>query len=228
MTTTSSSTVSDLPNTLIWTPIRHVVESIDPKFKEFLRKPSIRSFPDGTAYLEGDTDVLMMHNLLLPHKQARRLRIRENTQFRSISVFPKTKYCLLITGEYFEQIGGEQDLIACPTSLGEPQLGENHPEHLLVRVRFWGGLPKEARSPFYKAMIAWADSVGTQGIFGEGPAYLFPDSFLFNRRWASFSIDVSGAGQNTLNWLTLSILNFAAKGDYVSWIRYGDPKDAEE
>jgi hypothetical protein len=218
------------PSTLIWAEALKNIERSASDLREFLLRPNVQRMPDGSVYITGRHDVLLMHELLLPHRQSDAVRLRENTQFRPLRCFglPLTEYyALMTTNEYFQQIGGEEDFLISPTVVGNPMPGEEHPERLFVRVRFWGGLEKAARPRFFQAMVAWADSIGTQGIFGEGSAYLFPESFLFNRRWASFEIDISGSGQHTINWLTLSILNFAAQGDYVSMVSYGDSEDAD-
>jgi len=201
--------------------------ALSPTLRQFLARECVRLFPDGSAQVDGIEHSWELYQLLMAYSQGGAEFRQSNTHFRSLASHPEHDYRLFTSEAYFEQLGGEQDLIVSP---GLPDLkpGEEHPEDLLVRVRFWGGLPKDSRPKFFKAMVAWQDSVAERGIWGSGPALLFPDSFLFSRAWASFRVDVSRTTQDTINWLTLCIVNFAAEDTPVSWIRYADPEDASE
>jgi YD repeat-containing protein len=209
------------PNPILWVENARRIEPLDDSFANFLDLHG-RRFPDGSIYVAGREVVLAFYELLQPHRE--RVPMRDATQFRPLLCFglPPTEYYSLSTSyDYFERIGGEEAFGVSPLA-PDAKPGESKPAELLVRVRFWGGLERAARPRFFKATVAWADSVGASGIFQEGPAFLLLESFLFDRRSASFRIDVSGSGQHTVNWLTLCVLNFGAQGDYVSTVSYGD------
>lgn len=240
----SNRPVEHLPHIVIWLSLCQKIESVVPNFHEFLSETGALAYPDGSLYIEGRRSK-SLYAQLAPYRSPGihdysktppvvnpSLVVRESALFRALRCFVVSdqQFRLWITDEYFQNIGGEQGVVITPTPYMAQSisLGETRPNKLLVRVRFWGGLDKSSRPGFTKAIVAWADSVAKHGVLGEGPCYLYIESFLFSRRWASFSIDVSGSGQHSVNWLTLSILNFAVQQDYVEMIRYGDVQSDNE
>ena len=50
------------PHVILWAEILTQLESLSPHFQEFLTRPTIRRFPDGTAYIPEKADVFLMYD----------------------------------------------------------------------------------------------------------------------------------------------------------------------
>jgi hypothetical protein len=119
--------------------------------------------------LDSTPDITDAWKLIEDHGKSG-FHIRQNTSFRALECFRRREYRLLTTMKYFERIGGEQDLLVCPTFAGAVEPGESSPERLLVQVKFLKRVSRELIEQFRIAMEVWDKSVATQGIFGEGSA----------------------------------------------------------
>jgi hypothetical protein len=64
------------------------------------------------------------------------------------------------------------------------------------------------RQQFAELVGRWLGSVRGEGVFGEGPVRAISNQIEFYRRAAQFRIDAARSGQNTVNWLILSIVAF--------------------
>lgn len=82
-------------------------------------------------------------------------------------------------------------------------------DDLLVTVVFHRRLSKRLRAEFTSLIVRYVDSVRLRGAFGEGPVSLACSEIDYYTRVAQFRIDASRSGQNTINWLILSILAFS-------------------
>lgn len=129
---------------------------------------------------------------------------------RALACFPKGGYSLWYTSDYSERTEDEIGLSVFPIALPGAVVASDEldPSKLLVTVNFRGRVTAATRQGFVAALAAWAAMVAEGGISGEGPARVRPLGVRFRGRWAQFEIDASASGQNTVNWLTLCLLNF--------------------
>ena len=208
---------------IVWWPIVQAVEGYGPEFGRIVARNSVLQFPDGSVCLSTHEDLMDAWSVLQPHREDGRMRVRQNTMFRSLKCFTQRSYQLLTTAEYFERIGDENDFLVTPTHFGDTiEAGECTPEHLWVRVRFWKTPLASLQPAFIAALEAWEKSVAADRVMGSSSAHVDLASVRFLKRWASFRIDVSHATQDVLNWLILSILNFGSTRQPVSEIRFGE------
>jgi len=208
---------------IIWWPIVQAVEGYGPEFGRIVARSSVLRFADGSVCLSTHDDMMDAWNVLQPHREDGRLRVRQNTVFRSLKCFTQRSYQLLTTAEYFERIGDENDFLVTPTDCGDTiEAGEYTPEHLWVRVRFWKTPLASVQPAFIAALEAWEKSVVVDRVPGGLSTHVGLASVRFLKRWVIFRIDASHATQDVLNWLILSILNFGATQQPVSEIRFGE------
>ena len=146
--------------------------------------------------------------------------------YRSLACFAPADYSLLYTTDYQYRTDEECGIYVYPlsgprwTPAAEVTQDEQEPSKLLVTVSFRGRVTAAMRQAFVAAIAAWAATVAEGGIAGQGPARVCPPGVQFRGEFARFEIDASASGQNTLNWLTLCLLNFGYTVLIVERITY--------
>jgi hypothetical protein len=138
-------------------------------------------------------------------------------RFRSLGPFPQKEYHLWFTAEYEKKLGhrGFQMLprVACPD--------EYNLDRLLVTVPLHRKPSKKMLAELAERLGAWFQSVSVEGMFGEGPVDSISAGMeIWSTRVAQFTIDVHRSGQNTLNWLTLSLLTFGYEVTPITGVYY--------
>src|SRR5205085_5427232 len=94
-------------------------------------------------------------------------------------------------------------------------------DRLLVTVPLRRKPTKKALAQLAEYLVAWSDSVSKEGMFGEGPVdAISPEMEIWSTRVAQFTLDVHRSGQNTLNWLTLSLLKFGYEVSPITGVFY--------
>ena len=127
--------------------------------------------------------------------------------YGSIDPFPNKAYRIYYTKDYSESLGDLVFVIAFP-SMWKCETKDYRLENLMISVGFYKKPSDEAKSCFAACLSNWFQSVSEQGVFGEGPIKPVSTELEFRGRLAQFRIDVSRSGQDTLNWLLLTVLNF--------------------
>jgi len=134
-------------------------------------------------------------------------RIWQPIGFRSLSPF-RDKICVLwYTGAYREKLG-ELDLSVVFPSIASCPTTDYDLQNFLVTIGMSKKPSEEDSQKLTKLLAGWFESVSTQGLFGEGCIKSASREIVFRGRLAQFRVDASNSGQDTLNWLLLSVLNF--------------------
>jgi hypothetical protein len=196
---------------LVWAPVAAAARQHDAGLGALFDRPTARRHADGTVQLDTTADIAEFWALLRPHRPDG-LRVRENTRFRSLRCFPSPprEYQLVITADYFDRLGGEDDFLVVPTGLTPVGADEADPADLGVRVRF-------VRPPTMSDRAAVGAALrGTP----SSAAHVRPDTVRFAGRWLTFR--ATAATQGDVNALTLALLNAAAATVPASEIRYGE------
>jgi hypothetical protein len=179
-------------------------------------------YPDGSIQLEGLSDsewqelCHFLYEKLVPVDADGIDDV--DTHFRSLAPFGSKSYRLWYTAEYAKKLGGEQRLLLLP---GHPCPDEYKLECLPVTVPFRRKPTKKVLDRLAECLTAWFESVSKEGMFGEGPVdSISGEMEIWSARVVQFTLDVHRSGQNTLNWLTLSLLNFAYEASAITGIFY--------
>lgn len=167
-------------------------------------EPAYR-YPDGSLQIEGGGAVQYFF--------ATRLRggdmtgVEFNTLFRSLAPFSMRQFRLWYEASYRKKLGRQDFLISPGVSFPESP-GEHELRELLVTVAFVRKPAPNVMRGFAEVVSQWSHSVASSGMFGEGPVTIPTPELAFQGSRAQFTIDASRSGQNTLNWLTLTVHNF--------------------
>lgn len=205
---------------IIWWPIVEVIEASEPLFADALKSTGSIRFPDGSVCVESVDGIVTALQIIEKHRQSG-LEMRENTMFRSLGCFPKREYQLITTWEYFDRIGGEEDFHVAPIAWCDIVYpNELTPEHISVYMKFWRRPSSDTVTGLRHSLLEWHESVGEKGIFAQQPARLVADSFASSGKTCSFTIDVAGSSQQTVNWLILTSLNFGSRVWPISEISF--------
>ena len=204
---------------ILWWPVYELIEEYEPKLRGLRDQPGVHFYPDGTACIDNPSCTQNAWNIISSFRQSG-LELYSNTLYRSLIGFPLWRYQLLTTWEYFNSLGGEEGLLVFPTPYNIELPAERCAGGLPVCVRFRRSATKNVKEDFEIALQKWDESVKIMGMAGEGPARIV-SLCVWSGRVAAFKIDVKTSGQKTLNWLTLTILNFAARTLPATEIRYG-------
>ena len=114
-------------------------------------------------------------------------------------------------------------LLVVPTEWQDKVLpGEHNLANLSVTARFWRTLPVSEQENLEAALVAWEKSVNVDRALGPLQVRLLPGTMSFAKREVNFRVDVSGASQDVLNWLVISIVNFGAEKHPVTEIRFAE------
>lgn len=120
------------------------------------------------------------------------------------------KPCLVYyTQDYRDRLGDEDVHLRSPNEATSPRPVMYSLSNLGISVVFKCKASARTRHRFADSIAEWGAQVVRKGMFDEGPIQLVSPRIDFRGRLAQFRIDVSQTGQHTLNWLVLSILNFA-------------------
>jgi hypothetical protein len=183
----------------------------------------ILKYPNGTIQLEGEGAASTFgaeagsrvsdHAIRQAHiKDPRRMPVcLASASFASLSPFPVRYIGLTLWGEFVKQYEGGR-LRVQPSTIPQPVDGkvngpiENLPVTIAVRRRF----SKQTRQQFADLVGKFLASVRSEGMFGEGPISRVSEVIDFFPRVAQFRIDASRSGQNTINWLILSLVEFSS------------------
>ena len=107
-----------------------------------------------------------------------------------------------------------------------PTPGEFELADLSVAVVFRGRVGKGVRRAFVDAVAAWGRAAVERGAFHDGPIRLASPGVTFVGTRAQFRIDASRSGQDTLNWLSLVMLDFGYEAHPISSVNFAH-SDAE-
>jgi hypothetical protein len=205
---------------IVWWPVLQPLLEVDATLDQLVHRPSVGQFPDGSASFSLTVDILDCWQLLKGYRNSG-FQVRQNTMWRSLRSFPYREYQIVTTWKYFDQIGGEEDLLVTPVPWNDDVFAhEFNIEEFPVQVNFWKRTAKPIMEKLREALDYWADSVKYRGIFSDGPACWHPESWHIKGKRCEFTIDIARSGQDTLNWLILCILNFGAAQSPISEIRF--------
>lgn len=206
---------------LVWWPIVEVLEEYDPTVRDILSRRQVKCFPDRSVCLSEAGQIQSFWDRLHLYCQGG-LMLRENTLYRALGCFPYRSFQLLTTWDYFDRIGGEQDFLVIPTDF-MPAIAPNElrPEELRCIVQFCHRPSKQIVHKLDDACQHWSVSTRDGSSF-EGPGEFRAGSVRASgRARCSFTVDVSQSGQDSVNWLILSLLNFGATVSPISEILLG-------
>lgn len=218
---------------IYWSYVLKEIIRYSEEFGHLAARDSVLKFPDGSICLSTPSDLADAFRLI----QSSELRtggIDEDGNvcgrvqltgacWRSLRPFPSREYGFAMPYEYLERVGGEMGLLVAPV-FGQPapSPGEHNLGNLSVRVRFWRMLPASERPGFEAALMAWEKSVCEDRALGPVQARLKPGTLTFAKREINFRIDASGANQDVLNWLVISIVNFGVEKHPVTEVRFAE------
>lgn len=223
----------DWKSTIYWGPVVREIARHTDGFGPIAARESVLRFPDGSVCLSTKSDYIDSVRALYSVRRTGgtdadgnvcgRIQLIPNTLWRALRCFPRRGYDFPIPEEYLNRIGGEMSLLVGPDWMWNETLpGEYNLSNLSVRVRFWRMLPASERAGFEAALMAWEKSVCDDHALGPVQARLKPGTLSFAKREVDFRIDASGANQDVLNWLVLSILNFGVEKHPVTEVRFAE------
>lgn len=131
--------------------------------------------------------------------------------YSSLACFPEKLYSIYYYGDFVKKIPtGHIPIRTADTARrgNDAVFAEAPPDRLLVSIGFERCPAREKRDALVHAITSWYSSVKTRGVFNEGCVRLASRDIEFCDRLAHFRIDVTGTGQNTVNWLIISLLAF--------------------
>lgn len=164
-------------------------------------------FPDGSLFIEGENCC----ERLADFRYRLALGVAGVWQpkgFGGLKEFGG-KHCFVwYTNDYRDRLGEEDLQIRSPNEVVWPKPPAYRVDDLLITVVFRRKPSMEVQLRFAECIGEWSQQVATQGLHGEGPIKLTTPQIEFRKKLAQFRIDASQSGQDTLNWLVLSVLNF--------------------
>jgi hypothetical protein len=187
------------------------------------RAEAFYEYPDGSTQVEGPTvgDDLWK---LVPAEQ--RLEVNLNSYFRSLATFPTKLYELWYTADYAKKLGDSGFRVV--TKPGAPRREDYDLERLRVTVALRRKPRPKVLERLAEWLTAWFRGVCQRGMFEEGPADgISAEMEIWSSRVAQFTIDVHRSGQSTLNWLSLSLLNFGYQVTPITDVFYDSPNDSQ-
>ncbi len=218
---------------IYWSPVLKEIIHYSDEFGRLAARDSVFKFPDGSICISAPSDLMEAYKAISPLKRTGgtdadgnvcgRIQLIPHTGWRALKFFPERRYHFSVPLEYLERIGGEMSLLVVPTDLQDgPLPGENKLPNLSVKVRFWRALPASERTGFQAALVAWEKSVCEDHALGPVQARLKFGTLSFAKREVIFRIDASGANQDVLNWLVISIVNFGVEKHPVTEVRFAE------
>jgi hypothetical protein len=134
---------------------------------------------------------------------------------------PKRFYWIQYPPDYQDRLKTECSFFGGESTVSSPAPGEFDLANLSVAVLFRGRVGKGVRRAFTDAVAAWGRAAAQGGAFEDGPVTLASTGVTFTGARAQFRIDASRSGQDTVNWLTLTILDFGYDVHPVTDVRFG-------
>ena len=192
---------------------------------------AVEQFPDGSLLIRGEVADGYARKAWETIGQVASFGkdVAQHATVRDLAGFgPYRRYRFLYLADYHERLGGNSGFLVIPVGLGQfVSKGEYELGALPVTVRFYSRVARDAMLAFRDTVERWSSSVSTCGVFGEGPARLLSAEIAFQGLFATFVIDASRSGQNTLNWLTLLVLGFGIETHPVRAIQYDSVDDVD-
>jgi hypothetical protein len=214
--------IAELSLRLPPTTVRYVSDRVE-SFRSYV-SDAIRSFPDGGLLVRGDRESATHVNRLwrmIADAQLFHTYIDNNASVSAVAGTEPRVYGLLYLRSYREKLGGKGVFSVCPGGFAFlPPLDMGVLRDLPVSVRFHTRITKQSAGEFAAVVTKWASAVSECGVFDEGPAFVSLSGVELQGQRASFRIDVSRSGQNTVNWLTLLLLEFGFEHYPISVVRY--------
>ena len=176
---------------------------------EEVKSEAIRSvsYPDGTLLIEGGDSYLKLRSLLIKEQLFASGGIWGGPSFASVEPFPRKSYKVWYTAEYAESLGEIDFNVIYPRMHTFPT-SDYQISNLLITVVFKRRPSQKTKHKVAEFLSAWFQSVTDVGLFGDGPIRKVSEDVLFRGERAQFRLDGSRSGQDTLNWLLVSVLNF--------------------
>lgn len=171
------------------------------------RANRVVTYPDGTLLLDGGGTFQFFRNMIIEHQLIASGGIEDSVGFLSLDPFPHKSYALWHTNEYGESLGEDGFRVWFPKIHTMPTSDYNITD-LQISVIFKRPASAKNREEFKACLNRCLDSVCKQGVFGEGPILKASPIVVFRGAVAQFRLDASKSGQDTLNWILLSVLNF--------------------
>lgn len=135
------------------------------------------------------------------------------------------RFCIQYSSDYQKKFASEVSFSAGRGQYRPPSAGEYELDRLEVVVGFRRKPPRAARRALAAAVAGWAEAAGERGAFDDGPIALASAGVSFNNVRAWFRVDARRSGQDTLNWLALTLLDFGEDVHTVIGVDFGeDPK----
>lgn len=172
-------------------------------------------FPDGSLFIEGEDCLERLADFIYRHA----LGVAGVWQPKGFGGFKEFggKLCIVwYTNDYRESLGEEDLQIRSPNEAVWPIPPSYQLHDLLITVVFRRKPSKEVQIRFADCIRIWSQEVAIRGLNGEGAIKLVTSEIEFRKKLAQFRIDASRSGQDTLNWLVLSVLNFGYAVSLVS------------
>lgn len=135
-------------------------------------------------------------------------------------------YMLFYTRDYREGLGELDFSVAFPGMLSQPT--KDYKLHdLQISVGFKRKASSKTQRSFVQCLEKYFVSVSKAGVFDEGPLRLVSKEIEFRGHVAQFRVDASASGQDTLNWLLITALNFGYATSAVTDFIFDHDKDLE-
>jgi hypothetical protein len=166
-------------------------------------------FPDGSLQA-GASDVVRPYWARCLPREVGDL-VSSYTFFSSLPSFPRRTHSMLVSAKYQRRLMGftfgvmpikwERD--SSPASLDL--------SNLTVTAAFVRPLRQTQAASLRDTLVDWSRCLGGRGILRDGPVRLISAGINVHDRRAQFVVDANLGGQDTLNWLVLTLLSFGIK-----------------
>ncbi len=208
-------------------------------FLESLKDAADRygQYPDGTMLFEGGDSFHRLWNRIKASRRVDRGVPEPNllmhgiwhpNSFGGLEEFTRGKifYMLFYTRDYRESLGELDFSVVFPSMWAHPTKDYNL-KNLLISIGFTRKVSTKTQQDFAQCLEEFFSSVSSSGILNEGPLKLVFKEIEFRGRLAQFRVDSSSAGQDTLNWLLITALNFGYSTSTISDFVFDHDKDIE-
>jgi hypothetical protein len=202
------------------------LEQSSPGFRAFLDRflgpgGPVRRFPNGAIEIDEEKIHEEVYHAL-GSDVTLDCRLEGRAVTRTLGPFlPKRFYGFQYPFDYQEKLKSEVSFWSGQSTMLPPAPGEFELASLRVAVGFRSRTGKQVRESFAAAVAAWGQAAAEHGAFEDGPARLASPGVTFAGNRALFRIDASRSGQDTLNWLSLVILDFGYEVQSVTKVTYG-------
>jgi hypothetical protein len=207
-----------------------------PKFREFLDRylildGPVRRFPNGAIEIDESRvgDEAMEAMIAYTSNAPGSFGIEGAGLFSPIGPFSSNReYAIQYPRSYQEKLKSEESFAVGIGRYRSPLPGEFELERLKVTIGFRTRPSKTVRLAFADAVASWAGSASERGAFDDGPVALISPDVSFNGIRAWFQIDVQRSGQDTLNWLSLVVLDFGEDIHTTTRVSIGQSTEIHE